>query len=236
MEESNKIIQGLWIGNTLTMVEQLCIKSYLANGHDFHLYIYESIENVPKHTTLLDANQIISRENIFLDSEASYGAFSDWFRYMLLYEKGGWWVDMDNVCLKPYDFNMDFCFSSEVTEYGLTVTTGIIKSPPKAEFLKDCLSFIDEIKSDNVQWGTFGPSLLKIILSNYDHQKFLHPPTTFCPVYYGNFNEIFEQNIIISDETHSIHLWNEMWRRNNIDKNANFPQDSTLERLKKVYC
>ena len=45
------IIQSLWIGKELSVLEQLCICSFLKNGHNFHLYTYEKINNVPDGTS-----------------------------------------------------------------------------------------------------------------------------------------------------------------------------------------
>ena len=41
-------IQSLWIGNTLSNVEKLCINSYIKNGHEFDLYTYGEIDNIPE--------------------------------------------------------------------------------------------------------------------------------------------------------------------------------------------
>ena len=49
---SSNIIQSLWIGNNLSDMEQLCIQSFLDNGHEYHLYVYEPIQNIP-HGSLL---------------------------------------------------------------------------------------------------------------------------------------------------------------------------------------
>ena len=39
-----QIIQGLWIGSELSMMEQLSIASFLKNGHDYHLYVYGDVK------------------------------------------------------------------------------------------------------------------------------------------------------------------------------------------------
>ena len=41
--------------------------------------------------------------------------FSDIFRYKMLYENGGYWVDLDMICLKKLNFKEPFVFSSERT-------------------------------------------------------------------------------------------------------------------------
>ena len=37
------IIQSLWIGQRLSDLERLCIRSFLQKGHPFHLYTYNEI-------------------------------------------------------------------------------------------------------------------------------------------------------------------------------------------------
>ena len=118
----NKRIQSLWIGETLSNNEIMCIKSYLINGHDFFLYVYGDVKNVPSGVTLMDANCIIEQNKIFKDSANTFASFADWFRIKLLFFKGGWWVDMDTICLKHFDFKEQYCIASERDKNtGLTV-------------------------------------------------------------------------------------------------------------------
>src|SRR3954467_14258102 len=95
------VINELWIGQ-LSPVEQLCLKSFVAKGHNVHLYTYDAIENVPQGVTLQDAAQILPPSQIFRNrrgrGKGSLAGFSDLFRYKLLLDKGGWWVDTDVFC------------------------------------------------------------------------------------------------------------------------------------------
>jgi mannosyltransferase OCH1-like enzyme len=64
-----------------------------------------------KNVIVKNANKIIEKEKIFKYpnkiilgfGENSYVGFSELFRYKVLYELGGWWSDMDVVCLKPLE-------------------------------------------------------------------------------------------------------------------------------------
>ena len=104
------IIQCLWIGRALSPLEQLSIRSFLANGHEVHLYLYEQIEGVPRGTRVRNAERVLPRSAQFLYREhPSYAGFSNFFRYRLLLEKGGWWVDLDTICLRPFDFRLRLC-------------------------------------------------------------------------------------------------------------------------------
>jgi len=107
-------MQGLWIGPELSPMEALSIRSFLAHGHEYHLYTYGHVSNVPEGTVVKDANAIIPFDKVFKYRDYdSYSGFSNHFRYQLLQLRGGWWVDLDLICLKPFDFESDYVFSSE---------------------------------------------------------------------------------------------------------------------------
>ena len=54
----SNIIQGLWIGDSLSTMEQLSISSFLKNNHEYHLYTYNDIKNIPEETIIKDGNEI----------------------------------------------------------------------------------------------------------------------------------------------------------------------------------
>ena len=60
-----KTVQGLWIGGSLSKIEQLSIASFLKNGCDYDLYVYSDVANVPAGVTIKDAAQIIPQSEIF---------------------------------------------------------------------------------------------------------------------------------------------------------------------------
>ena len=138
----SNIIQSMWIGNSLSVMESLSISSYLANDHEYHLYVYDDVENVPFGTVLKDGNEIIDKERIFSyktgEGRGSFSAFSNYFRYKLLYDNGGWWTDTDMVCLKHYDFEDEYVFSSEPYHGEDHITSGLIKAPKGSDIMKYC--------------------------------------------------------------------------------------------------
>ena len=91
----NRVVQGLWVGDRLSTMEQLSIRSFLAHGHEYHLYVYGSVDNVPAGTRVMDARDIHPEPWDF----QSCAIFADYFRYKLLLDRGGWWADLDAVCL-----------------------------------------------------------------------------------------------------------------------------------------
>src|SRR4051794_38380380 len=122
----NEIIQGLWIGPELSIMEQLSIASFLHNGHEYHLYVYDAVKNVPAGTVIDDANEILPASRIFqYKHQASYAGFANFFRYKLLLDRGGWWVDTDVICLKHFDFADEYVFATEADAKREVISSGI---------------------------------------------------------------------------------------------------------------
>ena len=56
-----------------------------------------------ERSTTFDAAEILLQDKIATHG-GSYAMFADMFRYLLLYLKGGWWSDLDMLCLRPWNF------------------------------------------------------------------------------------------------------------------------------------
>ena len=245
ISDDNKVIQSMWIGDKLSTMEQLAIKSFLANGHEFHLYTYDDVKGIPQGTTIKDGNEIIPKSEIFCYSsdgfhKGSVSSFSNWFRYKLLFDKGGWWVDTDNVCLKPFNFESDYVFSSEWQDDNKVkdclINAAPIKAPKGSDVMKYCWERTQEIGKDNLKWGQIGPKLVRESVEKHNLTDYVRNGDTFCPVNWWVTKALVEGGIDkISDDSYSIHLWNEKWRNYEIDKDAKFNDACLYEQLKKSF-
>ena len=96
--------QSFWHGDALSPYELFCLKSFIDCGYAVDLYTYDVNLVVPAGVRVCDAAELISRKEVFVYQAEGFGkgspsAFSNHFRYRLLAEKGGWWIDTDVVCL-----------------------------------------------------------------------------------------------------------------------------------------
>ena len=137
MSPQNLVVHGLWIGERLSLMEQLTLRSFVACGHRFVLWVYGELQHdVPAGVEVCDATKIIPRERVFCYKAGlypgSYAGFSHLFRYKLLNDCGGWWSDLDVVRLKPLDFDQWYAFHPHA-ELGLAGS--ILKSPPRSEVM-----------------------------------------------------------------------------------------------------
>ncbi len=111
---TDHVIQGLWIGTELSVMERLSIASFLANGHQFQLFVYSDVKNIPAGTIVRDGEEILPASAIFrYRDNGSYAGFSNFFRYELLWKFGGWWVDLDTICLQRFGSPDDYVIGSE---------------------------------------------------------------------------------------------------------------------------
>ena len=237
MIADNRVIQGLWIGSELSIMEQLCISSFLRNGHQFHLYVYDEPRNIPAGAIIKDGNEILPAARIFKYRDyPSYAGFSNFFRYKLLLDRGGWWVDMDLVCIKPFDFAEEYVFSSEISKGDEVVNCGAIKAPSGSPLLAYAWGVCQEKKPEELVWGETGPRLLGEAVGKYSLERFKRSYQVFCPIGYSDWETLIQPGESkVNDETYAIHLWNEMWRHWGKDKNAQYPHDCLYERLKREY-
>jgi mannosyltransferase OCH1-like enzyme len=236
-EDSNRIIQGLWVGAQLSVMEQLSVSSFLLNGHEYHLYVYDEMGNVPEGAVVKDAAEILPRSSIFqYKHQASYAGFANFFRYKLLLERGGWWADTDVICLRPFDFAGRHVFATETCRGEEFITSGIIKAPAGSPVMAYAWEVCQRKNPSELVWGETGPRLMTEAVGRFSLAHRKEPPGVFCPLEYSEWHKMLEPDFEgFGRDTYAVHLWNEMWRAAAQDKNATYAADCLYERLKREY-
>jgi mannosyltransferase OCH1-like enzyme len=220
-------------------MEQLSISSFLLNGHDYHLYVYDDLKCIPAGTVVMDAREILPPSWIFqYKGRPSYAGFANFFRYKLLLERGGWWADTDTICLKPFDFSDDYVFSSEINHRGREViNNGVIKAPAGSVLMKYVWEFCQTKNPARLVWGETGPRLMAKAVKKFGLERHKTTYQTFCPIDYEEWQKLLQPGfgLLFDERTYAIHLWNEMWRLAAQDKNAEYHQTCLYEKLKRNY-
>lgn len=233
------VVQSLWIGNRLSVMEQLCIRSFLDRGHPFRLYAYEEIADVPEGTEVRDGREILPADEIFVyqkgSGKGSPSAFSNMFRYRLLLEKGGWWADLDAYCLRPLEFDEPHVVGREREKDGsLHVNCGLMRLPAGSPVAQFCWEECLKVDREAVRWGQIGPCLTARAISQSKVPVRVLPPEGFYPIDYIHFHRLVRDRSI-PQGSYSIHLWNSRWRREGLDPDAVYRPDCIYEQLKGLH-
>lgn len=234
-------VASLWVGNKLSEMEILSIQSFISNGHPYHLYVYDQIDNIPRGVIVEDANKIIPKKDIFYapgpDGKMHLGSFSDIFRYKMLNLCGGYWVDTDAVCIKPFDFDSDYVFSSQKeNDGGSLINNGIMKLPKGCEELNYCIEYCEKIENKNlIQWSTIGPRLINDLVKKYNLERYVKSPEVFMPIDWWDALIAFDENkyVDIPIDSYCVHFWGGMLSMYQIDKNKKYHPSCLFERIKR---
>jgi hypothetical protein len=99
-----------WLGRRLRFVDRVCLASMVKAGLDVSLYAYEPIENVPPGIKVVDAASVLSLQTMRrvnphhpeIREHLARLHFSDLFRFALMREGKGFWLDTDIYMLRHF--------------------------------------------------------------------------------------------------------------------------------------
>jgi hypothetical protein len=234
------IVQSLWVGSRLSVMEQLSIRSFLAHGHPFHLYAYSPLSGVPDGATVLPGADILPESEIFCYNAKGFGrgsvaAFSNMFRYKLLLNRGGWWTDLDSICMKPLDFSADHVAGYDDGSNGVRrIASGMLKAPAGSPIMRHCLDACREVDRARLAYGDTGPKLLNEPIRLKLAPIEIVGPEVFYPIHHWQVWRLIQLSEL-PRACHAIHLWNSKWRHDWLDPDARYEPNCIYEQLKRMY-
>jgi hypothetical protein len=95
-------VRAFWTGPSLSLYEQLSLTSFVAAGARVQLFSYEPELVVPDGVELVDANELLPgpvHQFRHASGDKSLALHSDLFRYVAIEKFGGWYVDVDVICV-----------------------------------------------------------------------------------------------------------------------------------------
>lgn len=213
------VFKSFWHGERLSPYQWLCLKSFVDHGHDFVLYSYDRID-APVGVELRDATQFLPRERVFFYSSGpgagSVSAFSNLFRYRLLHDEGGWWVDTDVVCLSRDVPVADVVLGWQDESRDL-VGSAVLKFPRAHHFVAELCRAAEEMGTE-VEWGQAGPDLVTLLVRRHSLENRVSDASLMYPVpprdAIHTLMPAHRDGIRANARGASfLHLWNEVLRR-----------------------
>jgi hypothetical protein len=246
--DKNKTVSNLdhanffWMGD-LTIYEIANLQSFIKHGFKVIIWTYD--KNLEKNTNLKevcfkDANLVLN-ESLLMKfkqgrQKSSLSSFSNLFRYELLKKYGGWWFDMDCICLKNLDEfikltnNADFIIGRERENY----TGSSVLYFNDVKILDELIQEVEFRAKQNDYsffWGEIGPDLISEIILKNNLMNNTLDENYFYKISADKFHKFFENKINLMtdiEDSYVLHTWNEMFNRFLISKKRLPPKGSIL--------
>jgi len=231
-----QLFQSFWSGESLSPYEWLSLKSFVDFGHRFDLYTFDPQLKVPARVQVRDAAELASRDEMFVYEDGfgkgSPAAFANVFRYRLLAERGGWWVDTDVVCLSDAIPEYTQFVARQDDEF---VNNAVLRFERRHPVMLRCLE-VAARKGRSVRWGDLGPSLLTQVLCEMGETQHIFDPRVCYPIHYSAALDVLRPSQLPRVEarlagSHFLHLWNAMLKHAGVRKTYLPPRGSLLRRL-----
>lgn len=251
--KNNNVANFFWVGN-ISYYEVVSIKSFLKNGFIVNLWIYKEYFNHNNYlegleVNIKDASDIVDVKYLFKftqnNQKKNITSFSNFFRYTLIEKEYGWWFDLDCICLKNVSKFIELSNNNKIIlgrEYDSHIGSSVMYVADK-NFSTQLLNEVNRRiinKNFNFFWGEIGPNMISDVVRENNLLKKMQNKDLFYAIKASDFHKLFSnkhskeiQNLLSNSFT--VHIWNEMILRNNINKNLIPPKNSYLYNLFKIY-
>lgn len=231
---TNKIY-SLWISGKLKPINLITIRSFQKHGHEFILYSYDV--SVTDECEVRDARLIMPESEIFYYKQMlggnpnfKFGGIAERLKAEMLFQLGGWHVDLDVTCLKSFfeianvmDMSLwrkethdicNFTGSGRTTiftppDYVLRphekgVVGNIIKAPKHSELARRYVEHTKTIDENNRIWEKSFMGLNKIV-SDLGLEKYIVPKEILGDDSSEYWERFLKAGSLPNPELHAIH-------------------------------
>jgi hypothetical protein len=225
MANKKMIVHTLWVGEELPRLAYLSLESFVKHGFQVNLFCYNNLK-APKGVKIKRADSIMVEEEIFSYTAGHFNlgstcAFSNMFRYKVVYKLGGYWSDLDIIVLKPFSFKEDLVFVEQghnpdyPPHYSDTIVASCFFGAKKVgeKIFKDCYNKIKVLDKSKLRHGDIGPDLLTTMVKKYKYSSY--PKNLINPIDWWEEEKLFDWDI--SHSTVAVHCWNSRLDHNKRD-------------------
>ena len=220
-----------WHGPELSPLHWACLSSFIERGHRLRLFSYEPV-TVPHGVEREDASRVLPRAELF-EFQGSASSFSNLFRYELLLQDGGWWVDADVYCLREDLPDCRYAWAREDDDF---INGAILRFPAGDSALEAIRCAARSIGAGVAIQGQLGPRLLTEHLSGKAWNGHFGSTRAFYPIHWLEAHRFWTRDDEAfvrtrCEESSFVHLWGMMFRYFGIDPEVAPPEGSFLRHI-----
>ncbi|NOD91167.1 hypothetical protein GS636_00025 [Ruegeria sp. HKCCD4884] len=239
-DRSLPTIGMLWMEGRLSFLEQMCMLSFVEQGHRLVLFHYGQVENVPSGVELVSANEVHEPKQFIMNNQFKTPVpQSDIFRLQLMKKTDFLWCDTDVVALSPIP-KADHIFGYFNRD---TICNAVMRLPSDSPALGSYIEYSNDpypirpwVEGDeraelermkragelphasDQEHSVYGPGVMTWYLRQHDELKHASPIPVFYPLPFrqaGQANDIHVREFrktYIKDDTLAVHLWGRRMR------------------------
>ena len=236
LSKDPQTIRTFWHGEAIGPYQLLCLRSFADRGHRVEVFTYSEMLDVPDWITVKKAGEILPPERVLrpLGSDGRFAIHGNRFRYALLHQLGGWWIDPDVLLLKP-DLPRDAIFLGGPDAFGL-VPMDVLKFPAGHPILEEALRQTELLGDTLEEWDRTGASLFTSLLDRHGSVPEFRSREPLGPVSWFEVPDLFnpacaaELNRKCNDFCF-LNLHDDVWRRAGVPHGLAPPEGSLLYSL-----
>lgn len=215
-------------------VHAACLRSFVRHGHEILLHCYDRPKDAPDGIKFFDARNLMNENEIIRHkATGSLALVANLYRYRIMKNDMGPYVDCDVYCVRPFNFS-EYMFGYE-SNY--KINNAVLNMPRDCQLLDRLLEaannyyFIPPWISQNKQlkdrfrlaiglgkhvsrrpWGVFGPTLLTYYIDELGLSEKAAPIDAYYPLHFEQVRMLWDEGKSVRDlitgNTCGLHLWN----------------------------
>jgi hypothetical protein len=233
------VLNTLWVEGPLSYLEKVCLKSAIKQGHIVILYTYYDVSGVPKGVEVRDGREIMSETYLMKHKKSnSWSLCSNIFRYFLMEQQRGVWIDTDVYFVRPLKTNAgNYVFG---WQKDALLNGAVLQLPADSPLLNALIDFVHTpgiipawlpwrkklryqirpwlglrpLHLSELPWGVIGPRALTHFTKELGVTEYAMPQDVFYPLPPKQAKLLFEPDAdiesYITERTVAIHFWNEI--------------------------
>jgi hypothetical protein len=234
-----QVVQTFWHGRAIGAYQLLCLRSFADRGHQVEVFSYDSDLRLPGWIERRQAAEILPRDQVLRPLEGKrFAIHGHLFRYALLHQRGGWWIDPDVALLKP-DLPDQKLFFAGYDIFNRT-STGALKFPKGHPIIQAALNKTLSLGGDVAAWEQAGASLLTDLIRENGLDAALRTQGPLGPLTWFEVPDLFDPARTADLEARCnpatfLQLHDDVWRRAGVPHRLGPPEGSLLDVLFKQH-
>jgi mannosyltransferase OCH1-like enzyme len=229
-----QVVQTFWHGDVIGPYQLVCLRSFVDRGHQVEVFSYDPHLSLPGWIERRNAAEILPGDKVLRPLGERLAIHANLFRYALLHQRGGWWIDPDVLLLKP-DLPSADTFFAGMDVFGLT-STGMLRFPKGHPVMKAGLEKTLSLGEFVAAWEVSGAMMLTELIRREGLGADLHSRPPLGPVAWFDVPVLFSashrehlERLCLSAPVLQLH--DDVWRRSGVPQRLGPPEGSLLDSL-----